>query len=135
MFQIQLNMAACERRHMSISVSGTLLVCKPPSTSISKQKRFHRLKKTGFYLDSGNTRNHSNHHMGNLWIQTYYNMDENCPDHCQPVTINIYGQSMISLESCSIQYGRVWLACFVWEVDTVSNCNVIFLQKLTPLIW
>ena len=52
------------------------------------------------------------HIMGHLWIQTDHNLDHKCPDYGQPVTKNMYDQSMISPESCSINYGRVWSVCF-----------------------
>ena len=51
--------------------------------------------------------NQDNHIMGHLWIQTDDNLDHKYPDYGQRVTINMYDQSMISLESCSIYYGRV----------------------------
>ena len=43
-----------------------------------------------------------NHIMGHLWIQTDHNLDHECLDYGQLVTINMYDQTMISLESCSI---------------------------------
>ena len=50
--------------------------------------------------------------MGHLWIQTDHNLDHKRPDYDQPVTINMYDQSMISLESCSIYCDRVCSGCF-----------------------
>ena len=49
-FRIQTNMAVCDKRHMSISVLGTVLICKPPNISIWRQKRFYRLKRSGFFF-------------------------------------------------------------------------------------
>ena len=51
--------------------------------------------------------NQGNHMMGHLWVQTDHNQDHKYPDYGQPVTMNIYEQTMISLESCSICYDRV----------------------------
>ena len=73
--------------------------------------------------------------MGHLWIQTEHNLDHKCPDYGQPLTINMYDQTMISLESCSIHYGRVWSACFCMigqavfsKLDsTLQNNNDLFL--------
>ena len=48
MFLIQTNMAACEMRHMSISIFRTVLVWKTPNTLTWRQKWFFRLKKSGF---------------------------------------------------------------------------------------
>ena len=56
--------------------------------------------------------NQGNHIMGHLWIQADHHLDHKCSDYDQPVTINMYDQTMISLESCSIYYGWVWSICF-----------------------
>ena len=50
--------------------------------------------------------------MGDLWIQTDHNLDHKCPDNGPLITTNMYDQTMISLESCCIYYGRLWSACF-----------------------
>ena len=50
--------------------------------------------------------------MGYLWIQTDHNLDHKCPDNGPPLTTNMYDQTMISLKSCCIYYGRLWSACF-----------------------
>ena len=60
----------------------------------------HIADKNGF-IDSKNpvsilSLNQGNHNMGNK-----------CPDYGQRVTINMYDQTMISLESCSMYYDRV----------------------------
>ena len=69
------------------------------------------LHKNGF-IDSKNlfsilSWNQGNHIMGHIWIQTDLNLDHKCPDYGEPVTMNMYGQTMISLESCSIYYDKV----------------------------
>ena len=59
--------------------------------------------------------NQGNHNMGRLWIQTDHNLGHKSSDYGQPVTINMYDQTMISLESRCMYYDRVWPACFcVW---------------------
>ena len=42
------------------------------------------------------------HIMGHLWIQTDNNLDHKFPGYDQTLIMNMYGQTMISLESCSI---------------------------------
>ena len=75
----------------------------PQIHQLEVKKWFYRLKKSGFYfiVESGN------HNMGHLWLQNDPNLDHKCPDYGQPVTINMYDQTMVGLESCSIYYDRV----------------------------
>ena len=84
--------------------------------SLQRPQIHHIADKNGF-IDSKSPvsislLNQGNHNMGYLWIQTDHNLDHKPPDYGQPVTINMYDQTTISLESCSIYYGRVWSACF-----------------------
>ena len=69
---------------------------------LQRPQRRHIADKNGF-IDSKNpvsilSMNQGNHNMGHLWIQTDHNLDHKCPDYGQPVTINMYDQTMISLE-------------------------------------
>ena len=52
--------------------------------------------------------NQGNHIIGHLWIQIDHNQDHNFPDYGQPVTINMYDQTMIMTEHDQ--------SVFVWEV-------------------
>ena len=79
----------------------------PPNTSHCQQNGFIDSK----YMVSISLLNQGNHNMGQLWIQTNHNLNHKRPDYGQPVTINIYDQTMISLESCSMYYYRVFSAC------------------------
>ena len=63
--------------------------------------------------------NQGNHIMGHLWNKTDHNLDHEYPDYGQAVTINMYDQSMINPESCSIYYDRIWSACFCMEWNLV----------------
>ena len=103
MFRIQTNMTACEKKPMSYSVLGTVLVCKPANLSIWRQKRYYRLKNPVYILSW----KYSKHIMDHLWNQTDHNLDQKSPDYGQPVTINMCDQTITSLESCSIYYDRV----------------------------
>ena len=104
--------------------------------SLQRPQIHHIADKNGF-IDSKNLvsislLNQGNHNMGHLWIQTDHNLDHKCPNYGQPSTIDMYDQTMISLESCSIYYGRVWSACFCmggqpeWSIPLVvhrSTCS------------
>ena len=77
----------------------------------------HQFQNINGFIDSKNpvsiiSWNQSNRFMGHLWIQTDHNLHHKCPHYGQSVTINMYDQTMISLESCSINYDRVWSAYF-----------------------
>ena len=68
--------------------------------------------------------------MGHWWIQTDHNLDHKCPDYDQPLTINMYEQTMLSLESCFMYYDRVRSACFcmggqpgIGHSDIQCTCN------------
>ena len=116
-FQIEANMSACERRHMSTSVLGIVSVCKPPpNTPHWRQKKFQRLEKSGLYCfmkwgnDSWNQG--MNHITRHLWNQNEHNLADKCPDYGQPQTLKMFSQTMISLESYSSCYHKIWSACF-----------------------
>ena len=82
--------------------------------------------------------NQGNYIMGHLWVHTDHNQDHKYPYYGQPVIINIYDQTMISLESCSIYYNRVWIACFCMggqpgyplPTDTSSPEKLLFFVTL-----
>ena len=88
---------------MSYSVLGGVLGCRPPIHHIADKNGFIDSKNPVFILSW----NQGNHNMGHLWIQADHNLDHKCPDYGQLETINMYDQTVISLESCSIYYGRV----------------------------
>ena len=105
---ILINLTAFENRkktrgHMSYSVSGSVLGCRPPVYHISYKNSFLDSK----YLVSILPWIQGNHNLGHLWNQIDHNLDHKCPDYRQPVTINIYDQIIISLESCFMYYDRV----------------------------
>ena len=106
----QTNMAAFEKRQTSISVLGTVSVCKP---------QIHQFEDKSGFIDKNLvfilSRNQGNHIMDHLWIQTDHNLDHKCPDYCQPVTINVYDQTMISLEHALFIMTEYGQPVFVWE--------------------
>ena len=103
--------------------------------SLQRPQIHHIADKNGF-IDSKNpvsisSLNQGNHNTGHLWIQTDHNLNRKCPDYGQPVTINMYDQTMISLEPCSIYYCRVWSVCFCMGGQPVFNVkNLVTLMKL-----
>ena len=126
MFRIQTNMAVCDKRHMS--------VCFGNCFSLQRPQIHHIANKNGFIASKNvvsiSSLNQGNHNMGHLWINTDHNLDHKGPDYGQPVTINMYDQTMISLESCCIYYGRVWLACFC--MGGQPGYPSAFAQQLLP---
>ena len=109
--------------------------------SLQHPQIHHIADKNGF-IDSKHpvsisSLNPGNHNIGHLWIQTDHNLDHKCPNYGQPVTINMYDQTMINLESCSMYYDRVWPACFCTggQPGISISCNrVIHLNHLTTYV-
>ena len=87
---------------MSYSVLRTVLGCRLPSTSHCRQERFYRLKNPVSILSW----NQGDHNMGHSRIQTDHNLDHKFPDYGQPANVNMYDQTMVSLESCFMYYDR-----------------------------
>ena len=78
--------------------------------------------------------NQGNHIMRHLWIQTDHNQDHNCPDYGQPVTIDMYDQTMISLESVWFIITEHYQPVFVWEVNPgghFPSSSIFWWQWLT----
>ena len=99
---------------VSFVVSGNRTHHEIRPQPIPKQNKQKNTKKEKtVFIDSKNTvftvsRNQGNKHiMGYLWKWTDYNLDYKCPDYDRPATIDIYDQTMISLESNSVYYDRV----------------------------
>ena len=97
--------------------------------SLQRPQIHHIADKNGF-IDWKNpvsisSLNQGKHNMGHLWIQTDHNLNHKCPDYGQPVTINMYDQTMISLESCSMYYDRVWPVCFCMggQPGYINGCD------------
>ena len=119
LFRIQTSIGAWKRRHMSTSVLEDVSICYPLIHHIEK-KRSHKSRKIRFFIVS---RKQSNHIMNHLWIQTDHNLDHKCPHYGQPLIINMCGQTMIRLESCSTCYHSHDQPAFLWEVKSGYFCD------------